>query len=136
MDRFINFFNDFESFFNDFNSLNERNLETKTENGIDKNGEWQRQTTTSKDGSIRIVTFSRTNSTKSKIRNIEEIKKEMEICVESQNFERAAELRDLIKSMESNEDSKKKLNKELEIAIKEQNFERAIEIRDQLKGLK
>lgn len=136
MDRFINFFNDFESFFNDFNSLNERNLETKTENGIDKNGEWQRQTTTSKDGFIRIVKFSRTNSTKSKIRNIEEIKKEMEICVESQNFERAAELRDLIKSMESNEDSKKKLNKELEIAIKEQNFERAIEIRDQLKGLK
>ena len=135
MDRF-NFFNDFEQFFNEFNSQ----FENKTEKGKDSNGEWIKQTLTSKDGSIRYTTFVRTSgkipqSKQDHQSKIGDLKLELERLVESQEFEKACEVRDLIKSLENNQEKIKKLNKELELAVREQNFERAIELRDQLKSL-
>ena len=104
------------------------------------NGEWIKQTLTSKDGSVRYTTFVRTSgkipqSKQDHQSKIGDLKLELERLVESQEFEKACEVRDLIKSLENNQEKIKKLNKELELAVKEQNFEKAIEIRDQLKSL-
>jgi excinuclease UvrABC helicase subunit UvrB len=136
MDRFKNFFDDFDSLFNDsfFNQFGEN----KTEK--DSNGDWVKQTYTSKDGSIRYTTFVRTTgkvpqSKQNLDTKIGDLKAELESLVEKQDFEKACEVRDLIKSLENNSETIKKLNKELDIAVKEQNFEKAIEIRDQLKSL-
>lgn len=138
MDRFKNFFDDFDSLFNDsfFNQFGEN----KTEKGKDSNGDWVKQTYTSKDGSIRYTTFVRTTgkvpqSKQNLDTKIGDLKAELESLVEKQDFEKACEVRDLIKSLENNSETIKKLNKELDIAVKEQNFEKAIEIRDQLKSL-
>lgn len=136
MDRF-NLFNDFEKFFNEFNS---QFGENKTEKGKDSNGEWIKQTYKSKDGSVRYTTFVRTvggipQSKQNQQTNIENLKLELDKLVENQEFEKACQVRDLIKSLENNSEEIKKLNIELEFAIREQNFERAIEIRDRLKFL-
>lgn len=138
MNRFKNFFDDFDSLFNDsfFNQFGDN----KTEKGKDSNGDWIRQTYTSKDGSIRYTTFIRTSgkvpqSKQDMTTRIGDLKAELELLVEKQDFEKACQIRDLIKSLEDNSESIKKLNKELDVAIKEQNFERAIQIRDELKSL-
>jgi excinuclease UvrABC nuclease subunit len=131
MDRFMNFFNQFESFFNDFEKFNGLNL---NEMGLDENGEWVKKTFSSDDGSIKLVSFTRVANTKQNYR-VEDLKKQMEVFVENQEFEKAAELRDLIKSIECNKEKKVDLEKELELAVKSQNFEKAIWIRDQLKKM-
>lgn len=136
--NFDSFFNDFESYLNfPFNSFSEN----KTETGKDSNGEWSKQTFTSKDGSYKVTTFMRTSGkipvTKQDLTTkIGDLKSQLEVCVEKQEFEMAAKLRDKIKSLQDVSDKKIALNKELESAVKEQNFERAIEIRDELKKLK
>lgn len=138
-----NFFGDFDSFFNEFDSFFNQPFnimgETKTEKGQDSKGEWVKQTFTSKDGSIRTTTFVRTvgsNKTKSASSvKIGDLKSELEACVEKQEFEKAAELRDLIKSIENNKQKIDDLNSELEVAVKNQNFEKAIELRDKIKKL-
>jgi len=136
--NFDSFFNDFESYFNfPFNNFSDN----KTETGKDSNGEWLKQTFTSKDGSYKITTFMRTSgkipvSKQDHATKIGDLKSQMEICVEKQEFEMAAKLRDQIKSIQENSTKKVALSKELDIAVKEQNFERAIEIRDELKKMK
>ena len=67
--------------------------------------------------------------------SLKDLKKKLEQCVKSQEFEEAAKLRDRIKQMENSSSKVMDLKKEMEIAIKEQNFERAIEIRDELKKI-
>jgi cysteinyl-tRNA synthetase len=65
----------------------------------------------------------------------EELQRKLNECIETQNFEEAAKLRDQIKDLEKNDTKIDKLKKELDLAIQEQNFERAIEIRDELKNI-
>lgn len=148
MDRYIKkFFNDFDSLFNgDFDSFFNQPFnvigETKTEKGQDTKGEWVKQTFTSKDGSYKMTTFVRTNDGKNFKREevgtpttIDSLKSELETCVENQEFEKAAKLRDKIKSIETNKKKIDSLKAELETAVKEQNFEKAIKLRDSLKEL-
>lgn len=148
MDRFKRFFNDFDSLFNnDFDSFFNQPFniigEVKTEKGQDSNGEWTKQTFTSKDGTYKVTNLIRTTSSTSKNKTsnksidvkIGDLKAELESCVEKQDFEKAAKLRDKIKSIESNKEKVESLKKELDKAVKEQNFEKAIELRDTLKNL-
>lgn len=145
MDKFRKLFSDFDSFFNnDFDSFFNQPFnivgETKTEKGEDSKGEWVKQTFTSKDGSVKVTSFIRTSgktqkSNENLFTKIGDLKAEMEACVEKQEFEKAAKLRDKIKSIEANKEKVETLNKQLELAIKEQNFEKAIELRDELKKL-
>lgn len=65
----------------------------------------------------------------------EELQRKLNECINNQNFEEAAKLRDQIKDLEKNNTKIEKLKKELDLAIQEQNFERAIEIRDELKSI-
>ena len=64
------------------------------------------------------------------------LKQQLEIAIENENFELAVKLRDQIKSLEVNQKEIQKLEMELKKSIEEQNFEKSIEIRDQLKKLK
>lgn len=133
-----NLFNDFDSLFNDL--FNGQFGQNKTERGKDSNGEWTKQTFTSKDGSIRYTTFVRTSgkipqSKQDHQTKIGDLKLELDRLVEAQEFEKACEVRDLIKSLENNSQLIEKLTKDLDEAVKVQNFEKAIEIRDQLKSL-
>lgn len=99
------------------------------------NGEWKTQTKVSDDGTYRITSYYYGNSSdeKSETRSLH---KQLEDAIENEDFEKAVELRDKIKKMESNQKEIEKLELELKQSIKEQNFERSIEIRDQLKKLK
>ena len=55
---------------------------------------------------------------------------------ENEDFERAVEIRDQIRTMETNQETTTKLEEELKQTILDHNFERSIEIRDELKKLK
>lgn len=136
-----NFFSDFESFFGDFDNLFGHSLRpikvnVKTEHGEDADGKWTKQTYSSPDGSYQMVSMYRTSSANTKKpTELKKLKKELAQCVESQNFERAAELRDKVKMIEQNKEKIDSLKLELEKAVTEQNFERAIELRDELKKI-
>jgi len=97
-------------------------------------GEWKTQTKVSEDGTMKITTYyydnAKTNTTS------KNLKQQLEIAIENEDFEKAVELRDQIKKLESNQKEIDKLEEELKKSIEEQNFEKSIEIRDQLKKLK
>ena len=98
------------------------------------NGEWKTQTKVSDDGTMKITTYyydnAKTNPTS------KNLKQQLEIAIENEDFEKAVELRDQIKKLETNQKEVDKLEEELKKSIEEQNFEKSIEIRDQLKKLK
>jgi excinuclease UvrABC nuclease subunit len=133
-----NFFNDFEQFFNEFDGFFKFKPisivgETKTEKGNDEKGEWVKQTFTSKDGSYQVSTFVRTSS---KVINVEtsSLENELKQCIEKQDFERAAIVRDQIKAIKEGQKQKSILQKKLEEAIKNEEFELAAQLRDQIKN--
>jgi len=123
------FFNDFDSFFNnDFESFFNQPIKvvgkTKTEKGQDSNGEWIKQTFTSNDGSYKVTSFVRTSGAVNTNKNnlstqIGDLKAELESCVEKQEFEKAAELRDTSAMYEAFYYSREINNSDLEKAIKE-----------------
>ena len=98
------------------------------------NGEWKTQTKVSEDGPMKITTYyydnAKTNPTS------KNLKQQLEIAIENEDFEKAVELRDQLKKLDTNQKEVDKLEEELKKSIEEQNFEKSIEIRDQLKKLK
>lgn len=98
------------------------------------NGEWKTQTRVSEDGTTRITSYYYGNKEDKSETN--SLQSQLEDAIEKEDFERAVELRDQIKKLESNQKEIEKLELELKQSIKDQNFERSIEIRDQLKKLK
>lgn len=65
----------------------------------------------------------------------QELQRRLDECIQKEEFEEAAKLRDKIIDLEKNNTKINQLKKELELVIKTQNFERAIEIRDELKNI-
>lgn len=68
--------------------------------------------------------------------DISELTKKLEECVEKQEFEKAAELRDKIKSLKDGNDLILNLENEMQRAISSQDFEKAAKLRDELKKYK
>jgi len=134
----------FDDFDNLFNSLLNNDPfvmkgKTKKENGKDDMGNWSKETFTSEDGMIQFTTIFRSGkgeSVTNETSDISKLKKQLQLTVDQQEFEKAVELRDKIKYMEENQDKISLLESKLKTAIESQNFERAIEIRDELKQLK
>ena len=58
------------------------------------------------------------------------------MAVEEQDFEKAVELRDKIKSLEKNKEKISELEKKLSECVEKQEYEKAIEYRDKIKALK
>ena len=148
MDKYFRkFFNDFDSLFNnDFDKLINQSFgimgQIKTEKGKDSSGDFTKQTFTSEDGTVKIVSVVRTSNSKNQGGTVDlgakigDLKTELEALVEKQEFEKACQVRDKIKLLEENSQKVQDLEKDLEVAVKEQNFEKAIKLRDQLKKLK
>lgn len=136
-----NFFDDFDSFFNEFEHYFKFKPfkfvgDTKTEKGTDENGEWTKQTFTSKDGSYKISTFYRTSGKKATNSEVKDLQKQLEDCIESQEFEKAAELRDKIKEIKDNQNHFDSLKKQMDESVKNQEFEKDAQLRDQMKFFK
>lgn len=111
-----------------------------TEKGASENGEWVKTTYTSPDGMFRyVITTSSHNYPKTKTpkesNELTSLRKELEKAVDSQEFEKACELRDKIKNIEINKDKIAELQSQLDKSIKEQNFEESIKLRDKIKKL-
>jgi len=139
-----NLFGDFESLFNDLNSIfggftpMSFNGNSNTEEGIDENGKWAKQTFMSDDGSIYMTSFYRTggNDTPNKLNKIDLLKMNLNDAIENEDFERAITIRDKIKKYEENGEKIAEMEKKLAKAIKSHNFEEAIKLRDELKEIK
>ncbi len=65
-----------------------------------------------------------------------DLEQELKQAVESENFERAIEIRDELKKLELNKEKIQNLEIELKEAIQKQDFEKCIIIRDELNKLK
>jgi excinuclease UvrABC helicase subunit UvrB len=136
-------FNDFNELFNSFDRLFGMQPmigKTKTENGSDDSGDWKKETFTSNDGMFTVTSFTRVygkdlNSSK-QISEIDLLKSNLDLAVKNEEFEKAIELRDKIKNLETNSKNIKELEEKLNLAIKSEDFEQAIKIRDEIKKLK
>lgn len=101
------------------------------------NGQWEKQTRVSEDGTYRVTSYFYNNGkNESNNSEVKVLKSQLEMAIENEDFEKAVELRDKIRNLESNQKEITKLELELKKSIEEQNFERSIEIRDQLKKLR
>ena len=138
----------YESFYNQItNKLTPSLGSTKTESGVNEDGsKWYKTTFTSNDGSYSSTSYVSSlndwysNSTNdvnptSEVTEIKNLNIALNKAVETQNFEEAVRLRDLIKDYEKNSEKVNDLKSKLEYAISTQNFEEAIKIRDSIKKL-
>ena len=98
-------------------------------------GQWKSETRVSEDGTIKVTSFYRSNEPK-KSKDEYGLKRQLELAIENEDFEKAVEIRDQIRKMETNQETISKLEEELKQTINDHNFERSIEIRDELKKLK
>ena len=98
-------------------------------------GEWKSETRVSEDGTIKVTSFYRSSEPKTS-KGSNGLKRQLELAIENEDFEKAVEIRDQIRKMETNQETVIKLEEELKQTISDHNFERSIEIRDELKKLK
>lgn len=130
--RELNFFEDpFEGLHNP--SINGKE---NIESGSDENGNWEKKTFRSDDGMFSYTIITSNSKTPNKRDEISDLKIRLENLIEQQEFEKACELRDKIKKLESNKKELDSLNKELSESIKNQDYEKCIELRDKINSLK
>ena len=135
-------FRNFNRLFRELNSFDELfdmkpfDEKENVENGVDNDGEWEKRTYVSDNGLFSYTYLTRKSKYNKPKDEMFNLKKELYLCVENQEFEKAVELRDKIKKLEENKEELLKLNNELNECIKNQDFERAIVLRDTIKKLK
>lgn len=135
-------FRNFNRLFRELNSFDELfdmkpfDEKENVENGVDNHGEWEKRTYVSDNGLFSYTYLTRKSKYDKPKDEMFNLKKELDLCVENQEFEKAVELRDKIKKLEENKEELLKLNNELNECIKNQDFERAIVLRDTIKKLK
>ncbi len=100
------------------------------------NGEWKTNTRISEDGSTMITTRYWSNSNTTPKTDFDKLKSQLEVAIENEDFEKAVELRDKIKTLETSRKEIEELELELKKSIEEQNFEKSIKLRDKIKSLK
>lgn len=131
--NFDRLFKEFDEMF--FEQPHLKNKE-KVEDIFDEDGEWEKRTYVSDTGLFSYTFLTKKSKTNGSTNEIDTLKYELDKSVENQDFEKAVELRDKIKKLESNKEELTKLNKELDECIKKQDFENAIKLRDKIKSLK
>jgi excinuclease UvrABC helicase subunit UvrB len=138
----------FESFYNQItNNLTPTLGTTKTETGTNEDGsKWYRTTFTSNDGSYTSTNYVSSTSynnywyptatnTPTSTDELSTLKNSLNKAIDSQNFEEAVRLRDLIKEYEKNSEKVSDLKYKLEQAVSSQNYEEAIKLRDSIKKI-
>jgi protein-arginine kinase activator protein McsA len=82
-----------------------------------------------------ISSFVRTSNT-SGGDELFDLKRELTNAVETENFEKAIEIRDQIKKLENNQETINNLKQKMDECIKNQDFETAIKYRDEINKLR
>ena len=148
-DSFFNNKEKFETFYNQVtNKLTPALGSTKTESGTNEDGStWHKTTFTSADGTYTSSTYVSgidswySNSTNDKTSTewdsteLSKLNNALNKAVDSQNYEEAVRLRDLIKDYEKNSEKINELKYKLNEAVSTQNYEEAIKLRDSIKKL-
>jgi excinuclease UvrABC helicase subunit UvrB len=121
--------------------LKPTDIESETEKGSNEYGDWTKTTYSSPNGTFKyVITTTNINGLKGKNKpqrnEIQKLRDEMELYVEKQEFEKAAEIRDRIKKMEKNNQEINDLQRQLDDSISKQDFESAIKLRDKINKLK
>lgn len=101
-----------------------------------QNGEWKTNTKILDDGSMIVSSYWTNNQNQSPKSDLDNLKYQLNKAIETEDFEKAVELRDKIKNLETNQKEIEKLEMELKKSIQEQDFEKSITLRDKLKSLK
>lgn len=139
------FFNDLESILNEFDKfltnpdfkyqeMNQLKGKSKTEEWEDDMGRWRKTTFVSEDGVFSISNFERVSVDEPMSEN--QLRVKLKQCIEQENFEEAAIIRDSLKNLEKNKEKLSSLKQELKTCIESENFEKAILLRDEIKKLK
>lgn len=131
LNKFINNLKTFDNMF--LNNIPDVKGKEIVERGVDENGEWEKKTFVSDDGSF---TYSYYTNNPSPLKNESDLESKLQEAINRQDFESAVLLRDEIKSMEVNKDKLTQLQKELDDTIQNQNFEKSIVLRDKINKLK
>lgn len=126
---------DFDGF---FESMNFNTFESADFESLMNDSETKKETYTSPDGTFKytIITSFGAPKKPKESDEITSLKNQMSECVEKQEFEKAAELRDRIKKFEKVQDQITELQKQLDESVEKQDFESAIKLRDKLNKLK
>lgn len=120
------------------------NFLNEVSSSVDEDGEWTKKTISSEDGTYKSTVYYRTGfgggaspkKTNNPGNTIKQLKKELDVAVEKEDFQLAIYIRDRIKKLEENSGKIEDLENEMKEAIEKQDFERAIEIRNELNKLK
>lgn len=120
------------------------NFLNEVSSGVDEDGEWTKKTISSEDGTYKSTVYYRAGfgggaspkKTNNSGNTIKQLKKELDVAVEKEDFQLAIYIRDRIKKLEENSGKIGDLENEMKEAIEKQDFERAIEIRNELNKLK
>jgi excinuclease UvrABC helicase subunit UvrB len=80
-------------------------------------GEWKSETKVSDDGTIKVTSFYRSSEPR-KSKDEYGLKRQLELAIENEDFEKAVEIRDQIRKMETNQEYISKLEEELKQSIK------------------
>jgi len=140
--NFLGGFDDFEDILR--NLFGNENFLKEISSGVDQDGEWTKKTIASEDGTYKSTVYYRSGfgggaspkKTKTPENTIKQLKKELDVAVEKEDFQLAIYIRDRIKKLEENSGTIQDLESEMKDAIGKQDFERAIEIRNELNKLR
>lgn len=104
-------------------------------NFFDENN-WTKRTYKSPDGRYSYTFMSNKLKDYNNTDELDILKNQLQKSVDEQDFEKAVELRDKIKSLEKNKEKISELEKKLSECVEKQDYEKAIEYRDKIKALK
>ncbi len=97
---------------------------------------WTKRTYKSPDGKYSFTYMSKGFNSNQKSDELNILKNDLEKAVAEQEFEKAVELRDKIKTLEKNKEKISELEKKLSECVEKQDYEKAIEYRDKINALK
>ncbi len=97
---------------------------------------WTKRTYKSPDGKYSFTYMSKGFNSNQKSDELNILKNDLEKAVAEQEFEKAVELRDKIKTLEKNKEKISQLEKKLSECVEKQDYEKAIEYRDKINALK
>lgn len=98
--------------------------------------DYTKKTYKSDDGSFVFTVMTNNGNIEEECDEILNLKYQLDLAVDKQDFEKAVELRDKIKNLEKNKEELDSLKLELNECIETQDFETAIKLRDKINSLK
>ncbi len=124
-----NFFDEFEGFFNEFDHYFKFKPikivgETKGKKTGDDSEDLDKGNFA--DGSLRLFIDS--------MIAFFTLQKQLEECIQAQNFEGAADFRDRIKSLKESQKQIKELQRSMDQALEKQDYEKAAQLRDEIRN--